>query len=267
MSFAPILQNNPTGILLDYVTQWAGGTGPDETGFVVFGKEDKKDRSHYTPAIELYGFLNLHLQPFYNSAASAYDPLAHPDDKSVLSRVRRMGEKTRAFLSAHPGMVQELAGEFRTAIRALDPTGDIPMEGISNSKVAEEYAEEREKQVDVKFSRLISERALAKADLLRDSDAAATFFHIMLDAVTYHPETKSTGDGKHTLKPVPLTTITGVADVELPLPLAGTANDALGYLRGGFHVLLAGAPGTGKTTLAQLVGHAWNAGLAQVQTR
>jgi len=27
-----------------------------------------------------------------------------------------------------------------------------------------------------------------------------------------------------------------------------------------------GAPGTGKTTLAQLIGHAWNAGLAQVKT-
>lgn len=42
------------------------------------------------------------------------------------------------------------------------------------------------------------------------------------------------------------------------------ADEALGSLKDGHHVLLAGAPGTGKTTVAQWVAHAWNAGADRV---
>ena len=58
------------------------------------------------------------------------------------------------------------------------------MEGIDGTKVAE-YPEEMEKQIDVKFSRVIIERAVAAVDMLPNQDAAASFYHIMLDAVAY----------------------------------------------------------------------------------
>ncbi len=47
-----------------------------------------------------------------------------------------------------------------------------------------------------------------------------------------------------------------------PLMPISFPNLILTYLRAGFHVLFAGARGTGKTTLAQLVGYAWDRDLS-----
>jgi MoxR-like ATPase len=277
-SFAPILQNNPTSVLVEYVRRWAKGESPEGTGFEVFGKDEKKDRSHYTTVIELFGFLNLHDQPFYNSAAEgSYAAFARETDKSPLAAVRRIGEQTRTFLKKQPALVSELATIFRTLVHEVEPAWRIVMEGLS-ARAMKLHPNDAEQLVDRRLDEELKAAARARAHQLDDEQAAATLFHIMMDAVVYKAK-KEAGISPESLKPPEvievvvgppgsnITVQAATQEIELPLSLSVLANNALAYLRAGFHVLLAGAPGTGKTTIAQLVGHAWNHGLPNVASK
>jgi hypothetical protein len=277
MAFAPVLQNNPSDELLDYMLRWSAGESPEATRFLVYARhlEEHEDRSHYAVVLELYGLLTLHRAPFYNGAAEEWYVAVSGAGGSPLVRMERVGEKTRAFLETEPRLVKRLAGQLHEVVGSQRTDPALRMERVRG---AEGVAADN---IDAAIVESIDQGAKARLATLSSREAAAAMFHLMLDAYFY---TAVPGGGVGS-KPRPAVPATGARPapqpptgspigapqppgrtLELPVALFPIAQEALLYLRAGFHVLLAGPPGTGKTTVAQFVGAAWNQDQANPST-
>lgn len=275
LAFAPVLQNNEASELVAYAERWASGETPAQTGFDVEGKSDRRDRSHLAPVVELYGFLNLARHPFHNSAVPEYNAFAQPDDPSVIERTQRIGERTRTFLAGQPRMVDDLSNRLLDMISAKPLPAPIWMENEYDIEDPATLAASDD--ISSRLSAEMGAGALDKVRSLSPEQRASTLFHLMLDAVIYRLHVSPPADVSSPIaiseivrdapKAVPKVAPQSGRFIDLPPSLLPLGNDALAYLKSGFHVLFAGAPGTGKTTLAQFVGHAWNCDSTQVPQR
>lgn len=278
-TFAPLIQNTPFQRLVDYVRRWTDGESPLTTKFEAMGRADTelRDCAHYNTVTELYGFLNLPRGPIYNSAAhAAYEPLKKEDDVGMLPSVQRVGDRVREFLSGQPSLVSELVEEVGRLRTIEDDELPIAIESITPAKIAAAHPGDVAELVDHGLNSEIQAEFDAYLTQLPPLDTAAAMAHILLDAAIYVPPGTSEAKPKATQFPSAVApaapasaappTAAPVASrpVELPEPLRPFAEEALALLRAGFHVLLAGAPGTGKTTVAQVVGYAWNSSLDDV---
>ncbi len=269
-TFAPVLQNTDFERLIGYVEQWSAGKSLVETQFLARGrsKDELKDHSHYTTVTELYGFVTLHRGPISNSAArEAYEPYRRAEDDGVLPSVRRVGDLVRDHLARSPSLVAALHVELATLQQRTESPTAVLMEGILSSRVASQRPQDVAAQIDAVLRaelRTGFDVLVANMDKL---DSAAALLNIMLDAVLYNQRqialaaaagTSTSLEGstpvEPPLPPVPTETspsiITPATVVErrlrLPPSLRLVAAQALALLRAGFHVLLAGAPGTGR---------------------
>ena len=261
-AFAPVIQNTPTDRLLDAALQWRNGMNPMETGFQVLGKDDADDepqeRSQYAAVVEVYGFLNLERAPFYNNRAEIYrEWFGVRGDVNAYDLTAKVGKVTADWLAGNPDAVDRLHAFFRMVIDQPSITR-VEFEAVELSK-KKKQARTNDDLLDAQFFGEMERAAKSELMALDDVAAANLTLNLLLDSKLLL-ETSQTPSG--TTPPGPrIPAVQSPAHEQpkiLPEALRPFGERALAYLEAGFHVLFAGAPGTGKTTLAQFVGYAWN---------
>jgi len=287
-SFSPVIQNTPVQDMVAVASAWGRGESTAEAPFLGIGIDDLEasDRSRWSAVVEVYGFLNLHRGPFYNTAVAdaLVDGLGgaqagRPDPYTVM---REVGAITRDVVRSDAQLARRLAGALEAWQKRWPAlTGfDVPLEWQPGKQGLTRAGQEPDAVIDAALRpriRRLADETIAAHDT---EERACIALHLLLDAALgqdrgivppretpAEPSVASPRDADPAPPMVqerPAATWPDERPLRLPDALRPTAERALAYLRAGFHVLLAGVPGTGKTTIAQFVAHAWNEQLARV---
>lgn len=266
-TFAAVIQNTTSDVMLSLIAKWqSSDLSPGTTGFMTLGSNDDRpvERKHHNVVKELYGFLCLEAVPFVNGATEkAYcDEYGTAD---AYAAVRLAGSRHREWLHADPARVSALASHFDTLWSAAQsrPHKFAQFESVDRNAYFKATGDTAASLVNGQLELELRQAADDWAASLPEQDKAMCALHLLLDGWICHwPNVESkvvplppapTLPPAATPPPVPPPNL-----IELPSGLREAGERSLAYLRAGSHVLLAGAPGTGKTTLAQFVAHAWN---------
>jgi hypothetical protein len=249
-----VIQNTPTTWILEAVNSWEAE--PASPAFRSLTARDKvesnaSDRAHYAAVIELYGFLNLHRGPYHNNATAAVLRATFGDKSDPYELMRAVGEETRRFLAGSPELVPALAHRLDEWCRAPLVGDCLNSEDVRTKKHAARADEDGSALKTAGQIRLLSDAAQRALGRLTQTERAATALHLIMDGAAYVELSEASvprGGLERTMR--------------LPDGLREVGERALAYLAAGMHVLFAGAPGTGKTTVAQFVAYAWNRQLA-----
>jgi hypothetical protein len=274
LSFASVIQNTPTEQMLKPVLEWVTGASPLSTRFMSLGRDDDEpqDRCEHAPVVEVYGFLNLERAPFYNNRVDTYRKwFGIPDSTNAYEATTAVGMVTAAWLTEHPDEISWLAAIARTATEEKLSTR-VEVETVESPKVRKGLPGNEGALLDRDLLAELDTTARAAIGDLSERELAMLTMHLILDSKLYLDTLEVPAPTPSPL-PVPevpvVPTKSPIADAptkgaevrRLPDGLRLYGERALAYLRAGLHVLFAGAPGTGKTTLAQFVGYAWDSGL------
>lgn len=278
-TFASVLQNTPSSTFIDVPLRWQrDGSRPSETQFPSMSNRENepRDRSDHSPVLEVYGFLNLHREPLYNGLAVApYNNWLGTEELSGEALVARVAERTQGWLREHPQAIKEFEAVL---LRALDSPLETRVEFETSERARAHMLVSRtaDELADASFRAEVDREARADIASVSDVERAAIALHLLLDAELYLLSTGHRPGPPGQVSEQPSGVESAVSPVssarsgvtarprQLPRGLRPWGERALAYLHAGLHVVFAGPPGTGKTTLAQFVGNAWQRGLASV---
>lgn len=262
VSYASILQNTPTPVMRGNLARWLA-EGPARISFETLNRDDTAvvDRAGASTVVESLGLLQLERVPLVNNVSRQHLARGEHDPAASYALMAAVGAETHAALRTRPTVTTRLAALFREWISTHDAHSRVEMETVRTQRAARRAEQAPEALVTPDQHGALTRAARARLDRLDDVSAAACATHILYDlciwedvSIEVDPEAPTPGATPSLPAPVK----------RLPEPLRAIGERALAYLRAGLHVLLAGAPGTGKTTLAQFVAAAWNQGRDQL---
>ena len=267
-SFGPVLQNTPSNDLLAIVDRWFNNEPPRDVGFSCLGSTDdvRSDRINYSTVSELWGLVRLNSVPYVNGinrdyflalATAGNMPASKPFDAYGLATF--LGSSVAEALTKDAALVPRAAAYFDDMMRMPLREPVVPFETLSNSRIAKRIGQDPTHLADHQLLAQIDSLASKRLKAWSPEDKARAALHLLLDATinaglveedppisTKQSKSNSPADDD------PDEAFT------LPQGLVEHAQRALSYLDAGMHVLLAGAPGTGKTQIAQFVAATWN---------
>lgn len=268
LTYASVVQNTPTAMMRANLGRWIK-QAPNRIEFLSIGRDEDEpvDRAHFTTVVEGLTLLMLQRAPMINNQSVAWlreqYPGAPDDDNYRL--MRRVADQTRADLAGDAALTQALADLLRRRLVDVDADSTIELEAVRTQRARRKAEQDDAALITTRQYTDLTTEARARLARLDDLDAATIAAHILRDVSIYldlsddgvpdGPAPSALPVAQPTPRPAP------IAAKTLPSGLRAAGDRALAYLHAGLHVLFAGAPGTGKTTLAQFVGYAWNRGL------
>ena len=178
--FGPVVGNTATTVFLDCLKAWRDGRSLRDTPLIALGNDANQstDRSHTNIVRELWGFLNLHRAPIYNSRVAEYAGLAGNDDPVAATLV--LGQQTRAFLLANPAVAARATRVFRRVVETAKRANDKPF-AVARRTPDDDDETSFDARLLAEIRQAGRERLLAGSD----GDQAAMLLHLALDASTY----------------------------------------------------------------------------------
>ncbi len=268
--FASVIQNTPFGTIRDLVRKWQqSGRSPAHTGFFSLNGSDAtpQDRKHHNVVKELFGFLCLDRVPFVNGVTQqAYCAAAKTTE--TYEAMEFAGKSNRDWLTEEHGRVAFLSAQFDQmwSDASVPTTKLVHFETVDRQADFVRAGDSPSSLMDGALSSALVQAADAVHAGFSAEQKAMCALHLLADAWLLENPDAATPPrvGPKPVVPVaptpavPIDPAATTSPLVLPLGLKPAAALALAYLGAGAHVLFAGAPGTGKTTVAQFVADAWN---------